>query len=158
MWLYRKPPKGPTFQILAEIWISMIGILNGTMLKTDVDRRLLGPPTVQQNTGVLLTYYLERNIGASISRIRFQASIGYTYGWLSKLWSLFGYPKYQVPYYIRDPRRDHNFDHRPYTLYDTSISIPDSPERDHCLPPCPLECKQLGHVLKRIHNPRQGNH
>ena len=31
-------------------------------------------------------------------------------GWLSKLWSLFGYPKYQVPYYNRDPKRDHNLD------------------------------------------------
>ena len=35
-------------------------------------------------------------------------------GWLSKLWSLFGYPKYQVPYYNRDPKRDHNFDNHPY--------------------------------------------
>ena len=24
-------------------------------------------------------------------------------GWLSKLWSLFGYPEYLVPYYTRDP-------------------------------------------------------
>ena len=31
-------------------------------------------------------------------------------GWLSKLWSLFGYPKYEGPYYHRDPKRDHNFD------------------------------------------------
>ena len=34
-------------------------------------------------------------------------------GWLSKSWSLFGYPKYWVPYYIRDPKRDHNFDNGP---------------------------------------------
>ena len=27
------------------------------------------------------------------------------FGWLSKLWSLFGYPKYQVPYYKRDPKK-----------------------------------------------------
>ena len=26
-------------------------------------------------------------------------------GWLSKLWSLFGYPKYEVPYYNRDPKK-----------------------------------------------------
>ena len=38
----------------------------------------------------------------------------YTYGWLSKLWSLFGYPKYSGPYYSRDPKRDHNFDNHPY--------------------------------------------
>ena len=25
-------------------------------------------------------------------------------GWLSKLWSVFGYPKYSVPYYNRDPK------------------------------------------------------
>ena len=25
----------------------------------------------------------------------------------------FGYPKYEVPYYNRDPKRDHNFDNRP---------------------------------------------
>ena len=36
------------------------------------------------------------------------------YGWLSKLWSLFGYPKYWGPYYDRDPKRDHNFDNLPY--------------------------------------------
>ena len=34
----------------------------------------------------------------------------YIYGWLSKLWSLFGYAKYWVPYYNRDPKSDHNFD------------------------------------------------
>ena len=27
--------------------------------------------------------------------------------------SLFGYPKYLVPYYNRDPKRDHNFDNPP---------------------------------------------
>ena len=36
------------------------------------------------------------------------------YGWLSKLWSPFGSPKYWVPYCIKDPRRDHNFDNHPY--------------------------------------------
>ena len=36
------------------------------------------------------------------------------YGWLSKLWSPFGYPKYMVPYYKRDPKREHNFDNHPY--------------------------------------------
>ena len=36
------------------------------------------------------------------------------YGWLSKLWALFGYPKYKVPYYNKDPKRDHNFDNQPY--------------------------------------------
>ena len=39
-----------------------------------------------------------------------------TYGWLSKLWPLFGYPKYSGPYYNRDPKRDHNFDNQPYLL------------------------------------------
>ena len=28
----------------------------------------------------------------------------------------FGYPKYEVPYYIRDPNRDHNFDNHPAGL------------------------------------------
>ena len=36
------------------------------------------------------------------------------YGWLSKLRSLFGHPKYQVPYHNRDPKRHHNFDNHPY--------------------------------------------
>ena len=36
-----------------------------------------------------------------------------TYWWLSKLWSLFWYPKYEVPYYNKDPKRDHNFDNHP---------------------------------------------
>ena len=34
-------------------------------------------------------------------------------GWLSKLWSLFGYPKYSVPYYKKDPKRDPNIDNHP---------------------------------------------
>ena len=34
-------------------------------------------------------------------------------GWLSKIWSFFGYPKYSGPYYNRDPKRDHNFDSHP---------------------------------------------
>ena len=39
------------------------------------------------------------------------------YGWLSKLCSLFGYPKYEVPYDInRDPKRCHKFDNHPYEL------------------------------------------
>ena len=28
---------------------------------------------------------------------------------------LFGYPKYEVPYYTRDPKRDHHFDNHQYT-------------------------------------------
>ena len=31
-----------------------------------------------------------------------------------KLWSVLGYPKEQVPYYIRDPNRDHSFDKHSY--------------------------------------------
>ena len=38
----------------------------------------------------------------------------YIYGWLSKLWALFGYPKYKVPFYNRDPKRAHNFDNHLY--------------------------------------------
>ena len=26
----------------------------------------------------------------------------------------FGYPKYEVPYFNRDPKRDHNFDNHPH--------------------------------------------
>ena len=37
-----------------------------------------------------------------------------SYGWLSKLWSLFGYPIYSVPYCNGDPKRAHNFDNHPY--------------------------------------------
>ena len=28
--------------------------------------------------------------------------------------SFFGYPKYEVPYYDRDPKRDHNFENHPH--------------------------------------------
>ena len=34
------------------------------------------------------------------------------YGWSSKLWS----PKYSVPYYMNDPKRDQNFDNHPYVM------------------------------------------
>ena len=38
-----------------------------------------------------------------------------THGWLSKLWSRFGYPRYLVPYYSNvDPERDNNFDNHPH--------------------------------------------
>ena len=40
-----------------------------------------------------------------------------THGWLLKLWSLLGYPQYQVPYYNGDPKGDHNFDNHPYNPY-----------------------------------------
>ena len=34
-------------------------------------------------------------------------------GWLSKLWSPFGSPKYLVPCYSKDPKGDHSFDNFP---------------------------------------------
>ena len=34
-------------------------------------------------------------------------------GWLPKLWCPFGSPKYSVPYYSMDPKKDHNFDNNP---------------------------------------------
>ena len=34
-------------------------------------------------------------------------------GWLSKSWCRFGYPKYYVLYYSRDPKRAHNLDNYP---------------------------------------------
>ena len=37
----------------------------------------------------------------------------FSLGWLSKLWSLFGYPKYEVPYYHKDPKRDPDIDNHP---------------------------------------------
>ena len=45
----------------------------------------------------------------------------WVYEWLSKLWPLFGYPKYQVPYYNRDLKRDHNFDNHPYRDHGLSV-------------------------------------
>ena len=30
--------------------------------------------------------------------------------------SLFGYPKYEVPYYNRDPKKGHNLDKHPYVF------------------------------------------
>ena len=38
--------------------------------------------------------------------------------------SLFGHPKYQVLYYNRDPKRDHNFDNHPF-LYYKDVSVLD---------------------------------
>ena len=35
------------------------------------------------------------------------------YGWLSKLWSLFGSLKKYGTYYLGYPKRDHNFDNHP---------------------------------------------
>ena len=37
-------------------------------------------------------------------------------GWLSKLWSLFRYPKYLVLYHNKDPKRDQNFDNHPHDI------------------------------------------
>ena len=45
-------------------------------------------------------------------------------GWLSKLWSLFGYPKYKVPYYNKDPKRDPNIDNHPMD-FGIEFGIPD---------------------------------
>ena len=46
-----------------------------------------------------------------------------THGWLSKLWSGFGYPKYSVPYFTRDPQRDHNLDNHPYGMHFKSSEL-----------------------------------
>ena len=47
------------------------------------------------------------------------------YGLLSKLWSPFGSPKYYVPYYTKDPKRDHNLDNHPYaTLAQRPLEAP----------------------------------
>ena len=51
-------------------------------------------------------------------------SIIVAYGWLSRLWSLFGYPKYSVPYYHKDPKRDHNFDNHPYMMQGCHTPLP----------------------------------
>ena len=40
-----------------------------------------------------------------------------SYGWLSKLGSLFGYPKNWCRIKIGTPKRDHNFDNHPYGYY-----------------------------------------
>ena len=31
----------------------------------------------------------------------------------------FGYPKYEVPYYNRDPKKDHNFDNHPFGVVES---------------------------------------
>ena len=61
-------------------------------------------------------------------------SIIVAYGWLSRLWSLFGYPKYSVPYYHKDPKRDHNFDNHPYMMQGCHTPLPPPP----CYPPLPV--------------------
>ena len=43
-------------------------------------------------------------------------SLYWLYGWLSKLWFVLGYPKYEVAYYNGDPKRHHHFDNHPYPL------------------------------------------
>ena len=39
-----------------------------------------------------------------------------------------GYPKYEVPYYNKDPKKDHNFDNHPYdkdpTIQGTILGSP----------------------------------
>ena len=35
----------------------------------------------------------------------------------------FGYPKYLVPYYNRDPKRDHDFDNHPYSRFVGYVTI-----------------------------------
>ena len=49
----------------------------------------------------------------SLSPTQLSATVASPLGWLSKLGSLFGYPKCQVPYYNKDPKRGHNFDNHP---------------------------------------------
>ena len=43
------------------------------------------------------------------------------HGWLSKRWSPFGSPKYQVPFDTRDPKGDHNFDNHPHDVCGTLV-------------------------------------
>ena len=61
-------------------------------------------------------------VGPKISRDRVEAERGvyrvYIYIWVVGCQNygpfLGRYPKYQVPYYNKDPQRDQNFDNHPY--------------------------------------------
>ena len=41
----------------------------------------------------------------------------FVFGWLSKLWSLFGSLLYYGTYYLGSPKRDHNFDIHPFIAF-----------------------------------------
>ena len=58
-------------------------------------------------------------------------SMRFLYGWFSKIWSLFGYPTYEVPYYNTDPKRDHNFENHPYMYIYIYIHICATPPPKH---------------------------
>ena len=55
---------------------------------------------VSVRTAVAVNFMIARERKLFFHRKSFQM-----FGWLSKLWSLFGYPKYWVPYYNRDPEK-----------------------------------------------------
>ena len=59
-----------------------------------------------------------------------------------KLWSLCGYPKYRVPYYNSNPKRNHNFDNHPYGV--SGVGLSSSCFRDH------LISNYLGHCTLQI--------
>ena len=42
------------------------------------------------------------------------ADLNLAHGWLSKLWPLFGYPKFLVPYYKKDRKGTLIFDNHPH--------------------------------------------
>ena len=44
---------------------------------------------------------------------------------MSKLWSPLGSPKYEVPYYTKDLKKDHDFDDRPHRM--ASAGVPSFP-------------------------------
>ena len=75
--------------------------------------RVLGYRSTQVRTSKCPAVPYNEYLGStSVLKRAYQAHI---HGWLSKLWSLFGHPKSEVPYYNRDPEADHNFDNHLHT-------------------------------------------
>ena len=82
-------------------------------------------PTRYQPRGVLLQVVpLQNQSDMSHQRRKSKSHIRTPNGWLSKLGSLFGYPKYHVPYYNKDPKRDPNFDNHPNEPAPSSFGAP----------------------------------
>ena len=54
---------------------------------------------------------------------------GYSYGWLSKVWSPFGSFEYQVPYHTKDLKGDYNFDNHPHKPLEPEEGEPRQPNQ-----------------------------
>ena len=114
---------GLTVLIMAS-YGGLEGILSGLTKSTD-------PPSRAPSTGIVPTLGLKVHGPCLGCRVTPGEKV---YGWWPKLWPLLGSPKYWVPYYTKDPKREHIFDNHMHESPVGLVEAATNHNADHILP------------------------